>query len=115
MTEIAVTKADDGRIDMETAPDLATALSKLQASKYDVIVLDLNLPDSNGMKSVTTLNNMYAETPIVVLSGDTDEMAVLRYLEGGVQEFLLKGQVTGQMVRQAIFIAMFRHSLKKKS
>lgn len=112
-TQHSVMMEDDGRIDFTIAHDLAGGMKYLGEAHADAIILDLHLPDSDGLGSINRLTTFYPDMPIIVLSGRQDEVAILQYLKLGVQEFLLKGSVNGQMIRLAIFSAMFRHSLKK--
>ncbi len=113
MTDEKIARVDDGRMNIRSTTRLATALEILSREKFDALILDLCLPDSDGFESLSVLNQKHPALPIIVLSGMTDELAVLKYLQIGAQEFLLKGECSGQMIRQAIFNAMFRKSLRK--
>jgi two-component system, NarL family, sensor histidine kinase UhpB len=64
----------------------------LKEFNFDIAILDLSLPDSSGLDSVTTLSRLLPHTPIVVLSGlSTVEIAV-EAIAMGVQDYLIKGE-----------------------
>ncbi|MGE0755174.1 MAG: response regulator [Alphaproteobacteria bacterium] len=108
-----ITAADDGRITIHNVGTLGEALDYLRTNRVDVVLLDLGLPDSDGVHSIHELNSKFPHLPIVILSAREDELSIMSYLEYGAQEFLLKGECSGAMVRQSIYNAMFRKSLHK--
>lgn len=108
-----IEEADDNRIEIHHVDTLKDALSYIEKHSVDAVLLDLGLPDSDGACSIRALNKKFPDLPVVVLSGREDEVMVLRAFEYGAQEFLLKGECSGMMIRQSIFNAMFRKSLKK--
>lgn len=87
---------------------LAEALCMLRAADYDVAMLDLCLPDANGLESFDQLRAIDARIPIVVLTGSNDEDLALRAIESGAQDFIAKGHVTGQMLFRAVRFAIAR-------
>lgn len=95
------------------AARLLEALEILEEKPVDVVVLDLSLPDGKGPDSILKINQLAPNLPIVVLSGMVDEVNMLRSLEYGAQEFLIKGECSGVMIRQAMYNAIFRKSLLK--
>lgn len=113
VVQAALAREDGGRLAIRTAASLAQGVDALSAAHVDVVLLDLGLPDADGPESILRLNREFPHVSVVILSGRTDEVAMLRALEYGAQEFLLKGQCTGAMIRHAIFSALFRKSLRK--
>jgi DNA-binding response OmpR family regulator len=83
-------------------------------TKVDVVVLDLGLPDSKGLDTISTFTHLFPLLPVVVLSGCSDVVSVIRALEQGAQEFLLKGECSGKVMRQAILNSIFRKSMEKE-
>ena len=69
---------------------LAQARSKLLESVPDLILLDLALPDSAGLATVTRVQELAPETPIVVLSGHRDAEFEAQVMEAGAQDYLVK-------------------------
>jgi PAS domain S-box-containing protein len=78
-----------------TAADAERALVE---SAFDVVLLDLSLPDCDGLMSVERVLARSPETPIVVLTGRDDYELGLRSIEAGAQDFLVKGEVKGNTI-----------------
>jgi two-component system, cell cycle sensor histidine kinase and response regulator CckA len=73
----------------------SAAVARLQVETFDVILLDLLLPDSAGLETFTTIHQQVPQTPIVVLTGLTDETLALNAMQAGAQDYLVKGCVSG--------------------
>jgi two-component system cell cycle response regulator len=84
--------------------DLASALVQLQFG-VDVILLDLNLPDSSGLDTVRRIRDRAPRTPIIVFTGLGDTFTAQQVRQTGAQEYLLKGETN----RQALIDAITRH------
>ncbi len=89
---------------------LGDALEILAANRVDVVLLDLSLPDSFGIDTLTRLRAASPFVPVVVLTGTNDEELALEALRRGAQDYLVKGQGDGNLVRRAIFYAIERSS-----
>ncbi|OJX78240.1 EAL domain-containing protein [Magnetospirillum sp. 64-120] len=87
---------------------LSEALDILAQHRVDVVLLDLSLPDSFGMDTLDRLRAASPFVPVVVLTGTNDEELALKALRQGAQDYLVKGQGDGDLVRRAIFYAMER-------
>jgi two-component system, cell cycle sensor histidine kinase and response regulator CckA len=74
---------------------LSEALTQLETETVDVILLDLLLPDSAGLETFTTIHQQVPHTPIVVLTGMSDETLALNAVQAGAQDYLVKGRVSG--------------------
>ncbi len=100
-----------GGMEMEWAGELSSALERLSRGGIDVVLLDLNLPDNEG---ISTFERAYAfapDVPIVVLTEVDDEDVALRTVQGGAQDYLVKGRVTGEVVFRSVRYAVERHRL----
>ncbi len=73
------------------AETLAQAMGKLSGGSYDIVLLDLNLPDSRGNVNVEKVFNLVPDVPIVVLTGLDDEDAGLEAIRSGAEDYLVKG------------------------
>ncbi len=84
-------------VELELVPvdRLANALKLLQSEDFDVILLDLVLPDSNGLDTFIQIQEQTPSTPIVVLTGIADETLAMSAMKAGAQDYLVKGQVSG--------------------
>ncbi|MBC7951392.1 MAG: EAL domain-containing protein [Rhodospirillaceae bacterium] len=90
------------------AAKLADALITLGEQHVDVVLLDLSLPDSFGLATLARLRAEYPMVPVVVLTGTNDEVLALEALRQGAQDYLVKGQGDGDLVRRAIRYALER-------
>ena len=89
------------------ASRLSEGLETLQAQPIDVVLLDLSLPDSFGMETLARLRAA-SSVPVVVLTGTADEGIALEALRQGAQDYLVKGQGDGELVRRSIRYAIGR-------
>ena len=78
----------------------------------DVVLLDLNLPDSSGLETLHRLRGAQPDVPILVLSCDEDETTGLRAVENGAQDYLVKGQYDFHMLGRALLYAIERQRAK---
>jgi DNA-binding NarL/FixJ family response regulator len=90
---------------------LATALPLLAAGAVDVVLLDLSLPDAHGLATVERVQAIAPDTPIVVLTGLDDEATGLRAVQAGAQDYLVKNQVSGELLARAVRYARERRQL----
>ncbi len=92
---------------------LEKALHFLQESTVDVILLDLNLPDSHGFDTFRAAHNHAPDTPILLLTGLDDEEFALEAVRAGAQDYLVKGQVDSPLLVRAIRYAIERHQAQE--
>ena len=90
---------------------LAEAKDCLQKEKFDILVLDLGLPDGQGLETFVEVRDFGAAIPIVVLSGLDDETLAIEAVRKGAQDYLLKGKWDGEVLKRAIHYAIERHRL----
>ena len=111
MMEETASHLSDGEIQLERAGQLSSALARLSQGGIDLVLLDLNLPDSQG---AVTFERTYAfspDVPIVVLTGLDDEEVGLNTVRGGAQDYLIRGEVSTDLLRRSIRYAVERHRL----
>ncbi|MCX5644572.1 MAG: PAS domain S-box protein [Phycisphaerae bacterium] len=97
-----------GTCQVLNADRLAGAVELLQNHSFDIILLDLGLPDSQGMESAVRLQAQAPQTPIIVLSGLDDANMATQAVQIGVQDYLVKGQVDANLLMRAVRYAMER-------
>jgi CheY-like chemotaxis protein len=98
-------------IDLALSGTLAEALKELQKEPYEIILLDLSLPDSEGPDTYHRISAAAPQTPIVILTGLDDDQVALSALGEGVQDYLVKGKVTGSLLMRSIRYAIERQHL----
>jgi len=84
---------------VEPATRLQTALALLAGAVFDVVLLDLSLPDCDGLDTYLRLRAAAPEVPVVVLSHRADEALALQAVHAGAQDYLVKGGTEGLLVR----------------
>jgi signal transduction histidine kinase/CheY-like chemotaxis protein len=87
---------------------LSEALECAGADRFDIILLDLNLPDSDGLATLRTMRQQAFRMPIVVLTGNSDEQMALATIQQGAQDYLVKGQIEKNMLVRSIKYAIER-------
>jgi signal transduction histidine kinase len=92
---------------------LAEAIGKLREEPFDVALLDLGLPDSNGVSTFTQIRTACPRLPIVVLTGAEDEAAGIEAIRHGVQDYLVKGSLDGKFIARAIRYAIERQRVEE--
>jgi len=81
--------------------------------RFDIILLDLSLPDSIGFDTFHHLHQQAADTPIIVLTGMNDETLALKAVQSGAQDYLIKGEVSHQLLARAIRYGIERHRMQR--
>lgn len=92
----------------DTAGSLEEATRALSSATYDCILLDLGLPDSQGIETVRSTLERAPAVPIVVLTGEEDDLVADRALQEGAQDFLEKAQLEPRSLGRAIRHAVDR-------
>lgn len=107
----AVMQARGGSVELEWVTELGGALERLSKGGVDAVLLDLTLPDSDG---IVTFERAYAfapDVPIVVLTSLDDESVAIATVQGGAQDYLVKSEVGPNMVVKSVRYAIERHRL----
>ena len=93
---------------MRQAESLQQGLTWLRENPVHTVLLDLNLPDSQGLATVGEVRSRFHQVPIVVLSGHDDEQLALAALKCGAQDYLVKSATDPQLIVRTIRYAMER-------
>ncbi|MBF0626270.1 MAG: tetrathionate reductase family octaheme c-type cytochrome [Magnetococcales bacterium] len=95
------------------AETLAAAFRELRKENYDLILLDLGLPDSDGLATFTQLQDAFSDIPILVLTAYQEEATGAQAVHQGAQDFLAKEEITSRKLARAIRFALERHQYTK--
>jgi diguanylate cyclase (GGDEF)-like protein len=90
---------------------LGAALSVLESVAVDAILLDLGLPDSTGVATLTRLMARTRSVPVVVFTATDDEVLATRMVQAGAQDYLVKGSIDTRLLGRTLRHAMERHAL----
>ena len=96
---------------VECADRLSIALELLEKRNFDVVALDLGLPDSNGLSTISEVKRSAPTVPIVVLTGEEDDATSMAALREGAQEYLVKGKIEADTLTRVLRYAIERHRL----
>lgn len=96
------------------AETIKQAYELLDQNKFDIILQDLNLPDSHGVDSIKNLLAKYPGNLVLVLTGLTDEEVGLETVRYGAQDFLVKGRFDGKVLISSVMFSYERFKLNKQ-
>ena len=98
-----------GRFALDPAVTLKEAISHLSSRKFDLVLLDLMLPDSAGLDTFRAVHKACPDVPVVLLTGLSDENLAARAVREGAQDYLVKGQVDPAALVRSMRYAVERH------
>ncbi len=100
--------------ELDRVVNFSSGLLALEENEYDLILLDLGLPDTTREHSLKELLSLYPETPVIVLTGLNDREVSLQSLRDGAQDYLVKGQSSPNELIRCITYAIERHRTKRE-
>jgi len=92
---------------------LSKGISEVKKNIYDVILLDLGLPDSKGKETLENFREFFDEIPVIVLTGWDDKNVAKQALEAGAQDFLVKGKYNADLLMKTIIYSIERARARK--
>jgi DNA-binding NarL/FixJ family response regulator/HPt (histidine-containing phosphotransfer) domain-containing protein len=112
LVEYALTHEPDVVFRCTRAPRVAAAVEALGRREADVVLLDLNLPDSQGTDGIHRIRSVAPEVPVLVLTGSQDPDKVKAAIAAGAQDYLIKGIFPKGYLAAAIRLAQWIHRLE---
>lgn len=107
LVRYALQEYGDGTYRLEWADGLSAGLYRLSKGGIDLVLLDLGLPESSGPASYAAVRKAAPDLPILVLTGDTREQTEVAISASGVEDFLVKDDISGSLLLQAIRTALY--------
>lgn len=101
-------------ISMVHVDHLATAIERLASERFDAVLLDLSLPDSAGMNTVSKLLAKAPQVAVVVLTGLADEATGQAAIAAGAQDYLVKGRYDSDLLRRSLLYAIERKATRRR-
>lgn len=101
----------DFSFDLIWKENLSDGLNYLKNNSIDITLLDLALPDSQGIDTFYKTYAVKPDSPIILLTGLNDKILALNAIEKGAQDFILKGQVDGNLLTRSILHAIERQRM----
>jgi two-component sensor histidine kinase/CheY-like chemotaxis protein len=103
-----ISELSDGLFELKFAESLGEALKILENENFDVVLMDLGLPDSQGFRTFTQVHNQMPELPIIIITGLEDEDLGVSAVKEGAQDYLVKGQVDKKLLARSLKFAIER-------
>lgn len=100
-------------LEVRSVGSLEAALELLGGSPFDVLLLDLNLPDSTGMNTLAQITHRYPHLPVVVVTGEHDEDTGLMAVAQGAEEYLVKANCSAHGLPKSIWYALERKEARR--
>jgi PAS domain S-box-containing protein len=113
LLKTALAESTHGKFVVTHARRLQEALAQLAPRQFDVVLLDLGLPDSQGLDTLHRVQKLARAMPIVVLTGLNDETTGTRALQSGAQDYMVKGEMTGNRMARAVRFAVERKRVEE--
>ena len=106
-------KRAEGELGLEHVTTLQAGIERIAEGNVDAVLLDLNLPDSQGIDTVVRVREPDPAIPIVVLTADGDEGTAIASLAAGAQDFLVKQELADAQLSRSIQCAIQRNRIAK--
>ncbi len=95
LVKATLAEAEGAKFELHCSETLLTGLDRLARGDFDLVLLDLSLPDSHGLDGLTAVRNHAPTIPVVLLTGWNSESLALRAMQSGAQDYLIKGSLDG--------------------
>jgi PAS domain S-box-containing protein len=112
LLQTLLTQTEEVQFDLVCATRLVEGLKNLSETTFDIMLLDLSLPDSVGLATIDNVRAYTFDVPIIVLTGLDDEEIAMQAVQAGAQDYLAKGDLDVNMLTRAIRYAVERHRLQ---
>jgi serine phosphatase RsbU (regulator of sigma subunit)/CheY-like chemotaxis protein len=100
--------------DVQRADRLAEGIRRFKEEGADVVLLDLGLPDSRGLDTLSAVLGAAGDVPIVVLTGSGDTVAGVRAARAGAQDYLVKSQIEPGLLAHTLRYAVVRAAARRR-
>jgi CheY-like chemotaxis protein len=115
LVQYVLSKGTAPKLQVDWAPDLHSGLERLNDPKFQAILLDLNLPDSNGFETFARVRQQCGDRAVIVLTAQEDEGLGLQAVRSGADEYLIKSDIRDRFLAQRIRYAIERRRLHRPS
>jgi DNA-binding NtrC family response regulator len=110
----ALREAGNSHLQVRHVKRLQDFRKQARAGQLDVLLLDLSLPDSQGLETLIKAKEAAPHLAIVILTGNDDEELAVEAVRMGAQDYLFKGDTHGQLLSRSIYYAIERKKLEEE-
>ena len=101
-------------VQIQVVSNLNDGIKRLESAIFDIVLLDLFLPDSVGIEGLIKIKPFIPHTPVIVLTTATDISMGLAALQHGAEDYLVKGKLQGGDIARAVIYAKERRKIKQE-
>jgi len=109
LLQITLNEGPRGQFELVHVERLEAALKRLKEQTFDLVLLDLSLPDSRGLETFRRLHSQSPGIPVVALTGLDDETVAITAAKEGAQDYLVKGQFN-----RGLLVRAMRYAIERK-
>jgi signal transduction histidine kinase len=103
--------SESKQFNLQWAKNLSEGFDNISKNDFDIILLDLSLPDSHGLETFIKLHKQVNTIPIIVFTGQTDESLGIETIQKGAQDYLVKGNVDYNLLSKSITYSIERKNV----
>ncbi len=112
--KVRLRKETNPPLEITNVSTLQQAVTALAERPWDLVLLDLMLPDSSGIQTFASVRAQARHTPVVIMSGlDSDSLAI-DAVRKGAEDYLVKGEINSRLLLRVLHHAIDRHRIKEK-
>jgi class 3 adenylate cyclase len=100
--------------ELDAYPLMEEGLAALKTGNYDVLLLDLNLPDSDYKKTIERIPDISYKLPVVIMTSANDELLALKTMNMGGQDYLVKSKLDRTLFIRSVLYSIERHQLREQ-
>ena len=105
-------KSENAEFELSHSTRLESGLRMFESENFDIVLMDLGLPDSIGIESFKKILGKHPAIPIIVLTGLANEEVGIKAIKYGAQDYLVKGEFNGKLLVRAVQYAIERKKLE---
>ena len=109
LVEGELRRSSFSKFEIKRTDSLSAGLALLRDEDFDVVLLDLLLPDSVDIETVRAVHGAEPSVPIVVLSSIQDEAVAIEAIRNGAQDYIMKGHLDGDVLALSLRFSVERH------
>ena len=114
LVEIMLNEVQPNPVILNHVSSLATAHDFLNSNEVDLVLLDLSLPDGQGLECINKVQLLNNSLAIIILTGLDDQDFAIKTMQQGAQDYLVKGEGDGHLMLRAIHYAIERKQIEQR-